>query len=200
VIDLVLGTRNPDKVRELAHALLGFPVRLISVGELGDWPEVEETGETLAENSLLKVRDAVRRSGRLSLADDTGLEVDALGGAPGVRSSRYAGEDATYADNVARLLRELRGVPAERRTARFRCVVALAEPGGREVCVEGVVEGRILEAPRGAGGFGYDPVFLAAETGLTLAEMGLEEKDAISHRGRALRAVREVLASWCGWG
>ena len=199
MIDLVLATRNPDKVRELAHSLLGFPVRLISVGELGDWPEVEETGETLAENSLLKVRDAVRRSGRLSLADDTGLEVDALNGAPGVRSGRYAGEGGTYADNVAKLLLDLRGVPAERRTARFRCVVALAEPGGREVCVDGVAEGRILEAPRGAGGFGYDPVFLAAETGLTFAEMGLEEKDAISHRGRALRAAREVLATWCGW-
>lgn len=199
MIDLVLGTKNRDKVRELAHALLGLPVRLISVGELGDWPEVEETGETLEENSLLKVRDAVRRSGLLSLADDTGLEVDALGGAPGVRSSRYSGEGATYAQNVARLLRELRGVPAERRTARFRCVVALAEPAGREACVEGVVEGWILDSPRGNGGFGYDPVFQAAETGLTFAEMGLVEKDAISHRGRALRAAREVLASWCGW-
>jgi XTP/dITP diphosphohydrolase len=199
VIDLVLGTRNRDKVRELAHALLGLPVRLISVGELGDWPEVEETGETLRENSLLKVRDAVKRSGRLSLADDTGLEVDALGGAPGVRSSRYAGEGATYAANVARLLQDLRGVPAEGRTARFRCVVAVAEPAGREACVEGIVEGRILDAPRGKGGFGYDPVFQAVETGLTFAEMGLEEKDAISHRGRALRAVRELLTSWYGW-
>lgn len=199
MIDLVLGTRNRDKVRELAHSLLGCPVRLISVGELGDWPEVEETGETLEENSLLKARDAARRSGRLSLGDDTGLEVDALGGAPGVRSSRYAGEGVTYAENVAKLLQDLRDVPAERRTARFRCVAALVEPGGREACVEGVVEGRILDRRRGEGGFGYDPVFLAAETGLTFAEMGLEEKDAISHRGRALRAVREVLASWYGW-
>jgi XTP/dITP diphosphohydrolase len=199
VIDLVLGTHNRDKVREMAHALLGLPLRLISVGELGDWPEVEETGDTLEANALLKVRDALGHTGRLSLADDTGLEVDALGGAPGVRSSRYAGEDVTYADNVAKLLRDLEGVPAERRTARFRCVVALAEPGGREACVEGVVEGRILDAPRGTGGFGYDPVFQAEETGLTFAEMDLDGKAAISHRGRALRAVRELLASWHGW-
>jgi XTP/dITP diphosphohydrolase len=195
-IDLVLATNNRDKVRELAHALHGLPLRLIPVAELGSWPEPEETGETLEANALLKARAALERTGRLCLADDTGLEVEALDGAPGVRSSRYAGLDASYAENVAKLLREMDAVPEERRRARFRCVVALVEPGGREAAVEGIVEGMILREPRGEGGFGYDPVFCVREGGRTFAEMGLEEKTAISHRGRALAAARRILESW----
>jgi XTP/dITP diphosphohydrolase len=198
VVELVLATNNRDKVRELAHALLGLPLRPVSVGDLGDWPEVEETGATLAENALLKARETLRRVGRPCLADDTGLEVDALGGAPGVRSSRFAGENVTYRDNVEKLLREMAGVPESERGARFRCVIALADPDGREEMVEGVVEGTILNAPRGAGGFGYDPVFLVRETGRTFAEMSVAEKGVLSHRGRAMAAAREILARWYG--
>jgi len=196
---IYLATKNRDKVSELAHALQHLPVRVISVAELEHWPDVEETGATLAENALLKVRATLARIPATCLADDTGLEVDALGGAPGVRSSRYAGEGVTYAQNVEKLLADLAGVPPEKRTARFRCVVALADPDGREACVEGIVEGRILLEPRGAGGFGYDPVFWIAETGRTFAEMSVAEKDAISHRGRAVRAAADVLARWYGW-
>ncbi len=195
---LVLATGNRDKVRELAHALLGLSLRVVAVGDLGTWPEVEETGATLAENAFLKVRAALARTGLPSMADDTGLEVDALGGAPGVYASRYAGEDATYADNVRKLLRAMEAVPEERRTARFRCVVALADPDGREAMVEGVCEGRIRFAPSGEGGFGYDPVFWVPEVGRTFAEMTLEQKSVYSHRGRAVRAAREVLAGWYG--
>lgn len=197
-LQLVLATNNRDKVREMAHALQDLPVRPIAVGDLGEWPEVEETGTTLEQNALLKVRATVGRTGRPCLADDTGLEVDALGGAPGVYSSRFAGPNVTYADNVARLLRELEGVPEARRTARFRCVIALADPDGREATAEGLVEGRILCEPRGEGGFGYDPVFWAPESGLTFAEMSVAAKEAISHRGRALAAARRILIDWYG--
>lgn len=197
-LQLVLATNNRDKVREMAHALQDLPVRPIAVGDLGEWPEVEETGTTLEQNALLKVRVTVGRTGRPCLADDTGLEVDALDGAPGVYSSRFAGPKVTYADNVAKLLRELEGVPEGGRTARFRCVIALADPDGREATVEGLVEGRILFEPRGEGGFGYDPVFWAPESGLTFAEMSVAAKEAISHRGRALAAARRVLIEWYG--
>lgn len=197
-LQLVLATNNRDKVREMAHALQDLPVRPIAVGDLGEWPEVEETGTTLEQNALLKVHVTVGRTGRPCLADDTGLEVDALDGAPGVYSSRFAGPKVTYADNVAKLLRELEGVPEGGRTARFRCVIALADPDGREATVEGLVEGRILFEPRGEGGFGYDPVFWAPESGLTFAEMSVAAKEAISHRGRALAAARRVLIEWYG--
>ena len=198
MIDLVLATHNLDKVRELAHALQGLPLNVVSVAEIGAWPEVEETGATLQENALLKARFVLGHTGRASLADDTGLEVDALQGAPGVRSSRYAGEGCSYADNVNKLLRDLSGVPAAQRTARFRCVVALADPDGRERWVEGAVEGIILTAARGDGGFGYDPVFFVPEIGKSFAEMTLAEKTAVSHRGRAVRAARMVLQEWYG--
>jgi XTP/dITP diphosphohydrolase len=196
VTKIVLGTNNSDKVTELAHALLGLPVSVVSVGQVGEWPEVEETGETLAENALLKARAALSRTGHICLADDTGLEVDALGGAPGVRSSRYAGEDVTYAENVDKLLRELAGIEAERRTARFRCVIALVHPDGRVVLVEGVTEGRILDDRRGSGGFGYDPVFWIPEAERTYAEMDLEEKNLRSHRGKAMREARRTIEEW----
>jgi XTP/dITP diphosphohydrolase len=196
VIEVVLGTRNRDKVVELAHALQDLPVRVISVGDLGDWPEVEETGATLEENALLKARAALANTGRITLADDTGLEVDAIGGAPGVYSSRFAGPGATYRDNVVKLLREMRGVEAEARTARFRCVIALLHPDGREAAVAGVAEGLILEEARGEGGFGYDPVFLVPEAGRTFAELTVEEKDRWSHRGKAMRAAHRVLETW----
>lgn len=157
--------------------------------------DVEETGATLEANALIKARAVAAATGLLTIADDSGLEVDALGGAPGVRSARFAGEHATDTDNVARLLAELVGVPAERRTARFAAVLVARAPDGTEFVVRGEVEGRIIGAPTGEGGFGYDPVFVPVEgDGRTFAEMSADEKHAISHRGRAVRALADRLA------
>ncbi len=194
---VMLATHNRDKVRELAHALQDLPIDVRMPDDVGAWPEVEETGTTLTENARLKVEAAlVAFPQYAALGDDTGLEVDALDGRPGVYSSRYAGIGVSYADNVRKLLQELSGVPEEKRTARFRCVIALADPDGRRAKVEGVAEGRILDAPQGNGGFGYDPVFLVPEFGKTFAELTLEEKRSVSHRGKALAAARRILMEW----
>jgi XTP/dITP diphosphohydrolase len=191
---MVLATANRDKAAEIAailHAELGDALELLArPGEAGD---VEETGETLEDNARLKARALLQATGIAAVADDTGLEVDAIGGAPGVYSSRYAREGASYAENVAKLLAELAAAgakgPAARR-ARFRTVAVAAFPGGREVVGHGVVEGTIADAARGAGGFGYDPVFVPDGAGdRTFAEMTAAEKHALSHRGRAFRAL-----------
>ena len=193
---LVLASANPDKVKEIAAVLsAALPVTLVP--RPGEVPEVVEDGETLLENARLKARALVAATGTAAVADDTGLEVDALGGAPGVASARYAGEDATYADNVAKLLRELAalGDGGGTRRARFRTVALAAFPDGTEVWAEGAVEGTIATAGRGRNGFGYDPVFVPdGAAGRTFAEMGAEEKDAVSHRGRAFRALAERLS------
>ena len=187
---VVLATANPDKAAEI-QAILGDAFELVP--RPADVPDVEETGETLVENARLKAVALVEATGLAAMADDTGLEVDALGGAPGVYSSRYAGENATYADNVNKLLRELDGVPDEKRKARFRTVALLRRPDGTELVAEGVVDGQISTECRGRGGFGYDPVFVPLEAaGRTFAEMG-DEKHAISHRGRAFRRLAELL-------
>ncbi|RMH75932.1 MAG: RdgB/HAM1 family non-canonical purine NTP pyrophosphatase [Actinomyces sp.] len=173
-------------------AILGD--RLELVARPADAGEVDETGETLEDNARLKARAVAAVADADALADDTGLEVEALGGAPGVRSARYAGDTATDADNVRRLLGELTGVTGEGRRARFRTVVVLHRRDGSELVAEGVVTGRIAEAPRGQGGFGYDPVFVPDEgDGRTFAEMSAADKNALSHRGRALRALLERL-------
>lgn len=156
-----------------------------------DWPDVEETGETLEENALIKARAVVEATGLPSIADDTGLEVEALAGEPGVHTARFAGPDATYDDNVARMLEVMEGVA--NRAARFRTVVALVFPDGVETLAEGSVEGVITEVRRGSGGFGYDPVFEV--NGRTLAEMTAGEKSELSHRARAIRALGESLGS-----
>jgi XTP/dITP diphosphohydrolase len=193
---LVVGSRNRDKLAELRHALAGLPLEVRSAADFPEVPEVEETGATLEENALLKARAVHRATRGLALADDTGLEVAALDGAPGVRSGRFAGPDQDYARNLAKLLSMMTGVAAADRGARFRTAVAIVFPDGRERVVEGVCAGTIAEAPRGAGGFGYDPVFLVPEAGKTFAEMGLDEKDRISHRGRAMRAARAILEDY----
>jgi len=190
----IVATLNRDKAAEL-HALLALPG--VELMPLADWPGAtapEETGDTLLANARIKARAAVALTGLPAIADDTGLEVDALNGAPGVHAARYAGPDARYADNVARLLRELAGVPAERRTARFRTVCVAAWPDGRELNSEGALEGAIIEFPRGANGFGYDPVFVPAGGMRTYAELTDAEKNEVSHRARAVRALREKLA------
>jgi XTP/dITP diphosphohydrolase len=156
-----------------------------------DWPDVEETEPTLVGNALLKARAVQRATGLTAVADDTGLEVDALGGEPGVHTARYAGPDATYSDNVGKLLAEMDGV--KRRTARFKTAIALVDESGKEITVEGVVEGEITTEQRGEGGFGYDPVFSVG--GRTFSEMGSEEKHRISHRALALRALAAALGA-----
>jgi|Deesub1362B_J571_1020462.scaffolds.fasta_scaffold00887_15 XTP/dITP diphosphohydrolase len=193
-IRIVLATRNEDKVRELRAILADLPVEIVSATEFRDLPPVEENGATLEENALLKARAVHRFLGLPALADDTGLEVDALGGRPGVYSSRFAGEQATYEDNVRKLLEELKDVP-DGRTARFRCVAAFVD-GETELLAEGVCEGQILHEPRGTGGFGYDPVFYVPEKGKTFAEMTLEEKNRISHRSRAFQRMKELLEQY----
>jgi len=181
---LVAATKNPDKAREVRAVLAVVAPEVELVEGLG-WPDVEESGGTLEENALLKARAVAAATGLPALADDTGLEVAALGGAPGVHTARYAGPGAGYAANRRALLAALEGV-ADRR-ARFRTVVALVVPGGGEVMAEGVLEGRITTGERGSGGFGYDPVFEVE--GRTLAEMGEDHKNRISHRARALAAL-----------
>ena len=189
---IVLATANPDKARELAALLEGFEVALRPT----DLPDVEETDDTLEGNARLKAAAVMERTGELAVADDTGLEVDALDGRPGVFAARYAGPGATYADNVTKLLGELEGVPAERRRARFRTVAVALFPDGREVVAEGAVDGTISETARGDAGFGYDPVFVPhGGDGRTFAEMTPAEKSAVSHRGRALRALAERLSA-----
>jgi XTP/dITP diphosphohydrolase len=193
VSDLLLATTNPGKLREYQEILAGLPVHLTTLAEQGITLEVEETSATFLGNALLKARAYARASGLLTLADDSGLEVDALGGEPGVRSARWPSPEMPYAERFRLILGRLAHVPAERWTARFRCVIALARPDGWVQTVEGVCEGRIAQAPRGEQGFGYDPIFLVPALGRTLAELSPEEKHRISHRGRAARAAREVL-------
>lgn len=189
-VPLVAATANPDKLAEIA-VILGGDVELLP--RPADLGEVVEDGETLEDNARLKAVAVCSAAGAAAVSDDTGLEVDALGGAPGVHTARFAGEGATYADNVARLLRELEGVAPGLRTARFRTVALVHRPDGSEVVATGTVEGRIAEEATGEGGFGYDPVFVPVEgDGRTFAEMG-DEKHALSHRGRAFRALARRL-------
>jgi len=194
-VRLVLASANPDKSKEIAAILKAALPGLELVPRPADMPDVDETGTTLIENARLKAAAIAAATGDPAVADDTGLAVDALGGAPGVWSARFAGEGATYADNVAKLLRELEGVDPEKRTARFETVALVRWPDGREVAASGAVEGVIAAEPRGDRGFGYNPVFVPAEgDGRTFAELIPLEKHAVSHRGRAFRALAAELA------
>ena len=201
---VVLASRNRHKLEELARMLGGLPVRLRALDEVApDAPELAEDGETFEDNARSKAFEAAALTRLPVLADDSGLEVDALGGAPGVRSARFAGAHGETAANNALLLERLEGVPEPERTARFRCVVAFAAPAvvdaaGRPLVrtFEGACEGLIALAPRGRGGFGYDPLFLLPDRGLTVAELSPEEKDAVSHRGRAVAALAGYLAGY----
>ena len=187
---LAVASKNPDKVSEIEEVLTSTGLVDEIVGGL-EWPDVEETGESLEANALLKARFVMETVGLPAVADDTGLEVRALGGAPGVNTARYAGPDATYAENVDLLLRELTG--KDDRSARFVTVIALAMPDGVELAVEGTLEGVIAREPRGRGGFGYDPVFEV--DGLTLSEMGVGMKNKLSHRARAIRSLAAALGA-----
>jgi XTP/dITP diphosphohydrolase len=187
---LVVASKNPDKIAEVEEVLAGLGLVREIVRGL-DWPDVAETEPTLVGNALLKAHAVQRATGLTAVADDTGLEVDALGGEPGVHTARYAGPDATYADNVTKLLEEMDGV--KRRSARFKTAIALVDEHGKALTVEGVIAGEITTERRGAGGFGYDPVFSVG--GRTFAEMASEEKHRISHRALALRALAAALGA-----
>lgn len=200
---LVFASRNRGKLVELRELLADVEVEVLAIDELdAEIPEVIEDGDTFAANASKKALEVARASGLPALADDSGLEVDALDGRPGVYSARYAGESATDRDNNDRLVAELAGVPADRRTARFRSVLAFADTAGRlgdEVLLaEGTCEGRILDEPRGDGGFGYDPLFLVPELGRTFAELGVGTKNDRSHRARAMRAMKPQLVAYYG--
>jgi XTP/dITP diphosphohydrolase len=197
-MQILVATRNPGKLREYASLLSGLrangqPLEWVTLTDLGIEREVDETGVTFEENARLKARAYAGESGLLTLADDSGLEVDALDGAPGVYSARYGGARLDDVGRYRLLLKNLGGTPAEQRTARFRCVVAVSTPGGELYTSDGACEGRIGIEPKGEYGFGYDPVFIVEGYGVTMAELPPDVKNRISHRARALRAVQPTL-------
>ena len=189
---LVLATHNPDKQAEMNAVLSDLGLDVIGLDQYPEIDDIPENGTTLLENALIKARAVHLKTGFPALADDTGLEVDALHGAPGVYSARFAGENATYQDNVKKLLSVMTGVSRQNRTARFRTVVALID-SDTELWTEGIIEGLITRDQRGAGGFGYDPIFEAADTGKTFSEMSAAQKNEISHRAKALQKMRKKL-------
>ncbi|HUU84729.1 MAG TPA: RdgB/HAM1 family non-canonical purine NTP pyrophosphatase [Phycisphaerae bacterium] len=191
---ILVATSNPDKLGEVRAVLGELGVEFVTLGDFGDLPAAVEDGDTFAANAEAKARHYSRLTGCWTLADDSGLEVDALGGGPGVRSARYAGRDRDYAANNAKLVSALAGVPPERRAARFHCAMALAAGERILATSAGTIEGRIIDIQRGCHGFGFDPLFLVPELGMTTAEMPPEQKNRISHRGQALRAMAPVLA------
>ena len=196
---VAIASRNGHKIREILEICADWPVTWRTADGPGEdpstWPEVEETGATYLDNALLKGHAVAEALGVPALADDSGIEVDALGGAPGPRSARYSGEDATDEQNLSALLQAVAGVPAGGRTARYRAVAVLVTPEGDETVAEGTCEGSLERKPRGSGGFGYDPAFVPEGWDRTMAELEPAEKHRISHRGRALRALRERLSA-----
>ena len=193
---LLLATNNTGKVREYQSLLKGIPYEIVTLADCGITSEVDEVGGSFEENAALKAATLAKQSGLLSLADDSGLEVDTLGGAPGSLSHRYAGENATDADRITFLLSKLKNVPDKDRAAQFRCVIAIAAPDGKVELCSGLCRGVITAAPRGNQGFGYDPIFYLPELGKTMAELSLEEKNLISHRARAAEKAKELLMNW----
>lgn len=190
---LVVATTNIGKLKEIESILAPLRLEIVPVSAYPGLPEIEEDGATFEENAVKKARLTAEATGEAALADDSGLEVDHLAGAPAVHSARFAGEPKSDAANNAKLLKLLEGVPWEKRTARFRCVVAVATPGGQVLTAEGMCEGYILSEPKGTGGFGYDPLFFVPEFGKTFAELSPKVKNRVSHRGAALEAIKEKL-------
>ncbi|MBN1586964.1 MAG: XTP/dITP diphosphatase [Candidatus Omnitrophica bacterium] len=192
--ELLIATQNRHKVQEIMDLLQGLEIRISSLADYPDVPEIMEDGKTFEENAYKKAFEAAKWRGCWALADDSGLEVDALGGEPGVHSARYSGAGATDGSNNQKLLRDLEGVPEESRTARYVCCLALVSPEGGKEDVRQTCEGRIALAPRGDGGFGYDPLFYYPEFGRTFGEVSLEDKQKVSHRGKAIRRMAEIIS------
>ncbi len=190
---IVIATRNKGKIKEMQAMLDDLGVEIISSEEISGLPEIQETGETFLENAIKKAVETAKYSGLMAIADDSGLEVDALGGRPGVYSSRYAGEQASDRDNYLKLLKEMENIPEQERTARFRAVIVAAKPDGTFIYAEGSCPGRIALEPQGTEGFGYDPVFYLPEREKTMAEISKEDKNRISHRGKAMIKLKEKL-------
>ena len=190
---VVLATRNQHKVQEIRALLADLPITFLSLADFPDLPDVIEDGSTCQENAVKKARETAVETGHWALADDTGLEVDALDGRPGVYAARYAGEHATYNDNCEKLLEELRNIPMDQRGARFLTVMALSDQEGHTEVVEGELQGQITDQFYGSQGFGYDPLFYVPKANKTLAEMILAEKNELSHRGQALRLAKDLL-------
>ena len=197
---LALATRNPGKIREIMRICHDWPVQWVLATDLTEetpssWPHVEETGQTYLDNALLKAQAVADTLGTAAAADDSGIEVDALRGAPGPLSARFAGPGATDRENLDLLIERIRLVSPEKRTGRYRCVAACVWPGGRQVWAEGRCEGVLILESRGTGGFGYDPIFVPEGERRTMAELSVDEKDAVSHRGKAFRRLGELLAA-----
>lgn len=191
---IAIASRNMHKLAEIGRICAEWPVTWLTIeNHDGSWPEVEETGDTYLQNALMKAHEVAAALGEPALADDSGIEVDALGGKPGPRSARFAGEDANDEQNLRAMMQALAGVPESGRSARYRCVATIAWPDGRELSAEGVCEGGLIGKRRGAGGFGYDPIFVPAGWEQTMSELSAEQKDRISHRGRAFRALRDLV-------
>jgi len=192
-MEILLATANQGKVKELESLLTGLGIRVRSLRDFPDIGEIEENGATFAENAKIKARAGAAETKLVTLADDSGLEVDGINGEPGVYSARYAGEPKDDERNTQKLLKKLEGLPEQKRTARFRCCLAVVSPDGQEHLTEGAVEGLILPSKRGMGGFGYDPVFYLPEKGRTMAELSLEEKNTWSHRAQAFHKAVPIL-------
>jgi len=193
---LAIATKNPHKLRELGRICRDWPVEWLTVeNHPGPWPDVPEPHETYLDNAVEKARSIAATLGEPAIADDSGIEVDALDGAPGPRSARFAGEGASDAENLAKLIEVIADEPSDARTAHYRCVAVIAWPDGRALHAEGTCEGSLVVTPQGARGFGYDPIFVPEGERRTMAELGDEEKDRISHRGRAFRALAELLSA-----
>jgi len=195
-LEVIVATRNKGKIREIRDALKGLDLRIYGLSDFPDVPEIEEDGHSFAENALKKARFYAKYFGKLTLADDSGIEVDSLKGLPGVYSARYAGERASSQENNQKLLREIQGVPISKRGARFKCIIAMKSPEGKEAIAEGSCKGRIGFQEKGRKGFGYDPLFILRKDGKTMAELSLEEKNRVSHRGKALKKIRRIIQSF----
>jgi len=195
-LEVIVATRNRGKIREIREALRELGLRIYSLSDFTDVPEIEEDGKSFTENALKKARFYSKVFGKLTLADDSGLEVDSLKGLPGIYSARYAGKGASTRGNNQKLLNEMEGISLSKRGARFKCVIAMVSPDGREAIAEGSCKGRIGFKEKGRKGFGYDPLFILPKYGKTMAELSLEEKNKISHRGKALRKMRKVIVAF----
>jgi XTP/dITP diphosphohydrolase len=193
---LIVATRNKGKIREIREALKGLSLQIYALSDFPDVPEIEEDGKSFVENALKKARYYSKYFGKLTITDDSGLEVECLKGLPGIYSARYAGEGATNQENNQKLLREMEGISLSKRGARFRCVMAMVSPDGREAIAEGSCEGRIGFKEKGRKGFGYDPLFILSEYEKTMAELSIEEKNKMSHRGKALRKLRKIIKTF----